>query len=167
MKMYLKRSCVFIFSSIAILLAAGCVTRMLDFTVISSKNVDMRIKDTGKGSRVKGESMVMSILGIPLGSPNLKEAVDKAIVSAGPGYDALIDGVVYHVYNFYVFFSNFGYKVEGTPVKTKEIISQLVGKGEDVDKVMEKTLYHSLSGIDNTSAIEKIGIKEVIKVKKE
>jgi hypothetical protein len=168
MKKYFNRRCLFIFSTIAILLAVGCAVRMLDFTVISSKNVDMRVKDTAKGARVTGEDMAMSILGIiPLGAPNLKEALDKAIESAGPGYDALIDGVIYHKYNFYVFFSNSGYKVEGTPIKTKEIISQLKEKGEYVGKYMEEALYHSSSGIDNTKAIEKIGIIKVIEEKKE
>jgi hypothetical protein len=134
---------------------------MLDFTIISSKNVEMRIRDTAKGTRVTGEDMAWAVLGIPLGAPNLKEAIDRAIESAGPGYDALIDGVVYHIYNFYLVVSKAGYKVEGTPVKTREVIAQAEQEGENFRKFSEKLLFHSSRGLDNRVAIEKTGINEM------
>lgn len=150
-----------IFLVILTLFLTGCVVRMLDFTVISSKNVEMKIKDTAKGTRVTGEDMTMSILGIPLGAPNLKEAVDMAIESAGPGYDALVDGVIYRIYQFYIVFSKSGYKVEGTPVKTREIITQLENNDGDQEISINGLLYHSSTRKDNTQAIKEIGIKKI------
>ena len=67
---------------------SSCNQRLIDFTVISSKNVTLRLPDDGKGPRTTGKEMKMCT------QPMLKNAVDKAIENAGPGYDALIDGVV-------------------------------------------------------------------------
>ncbi|HWY37241.1 MAG TPA: hypothetical protein VNY73_01690 [Bacteroidia bacterium] len=89
----------------------SCTQRLIDFTVISSKNVTLRLPDDAKGPRTKGKEMKMCT------NPQLKGAVDKAIESAGPGYDALIDGVV-SVRNEYF---RHGYIVEGTPIKTSKL----------------------------------------------
>ena len=86
--------------------------RLLDFTVISSKNVTLRLPDDAKGPRTKGEDLVFCF-----GMPTIKAATDKAIENAGPGYDALIDGVLYQkTYGFKT-----GYIVEGTPIKTSKL----------------------------------------------
>ena len=71
---------------------SSCNQRLIDFTVISSKNVTMRLPDDAKGPRTTGKEMKMC------GQPQLKGAVDKAIENAGPGYDALI--VVDHTFSF-------------------------------------------------------------------
>lgn len=89
----------------------SCNQRLIDFTVISSKNVTLRLSEDGKGPRTEGRDMKMC--GVPL----LKEAVDKAIENAGPGYDALIDGVVLQRNEFY----RRGWVVQGTPIKTTKI----------------------------------------------
>lgn len=72
--------------------------RILDFTIISSKNVTLNVKKDER--RVSGKGFTV------------KAAVDHAIESAGQGYDALIDGVIYQ--------GAFRFKVEGTPIKTSE-----------------------------------------------
>ncbi len=96
-----------------ILSGVACSVRLIDFTVISSKNVTLKFQDGGKGQqRVKGSSM--GFLGI---GANVKAAVDEAIEKAGPGYDALIDGVVYK--------DVWGYSVEGTPINTTKLMAQL------------------------------------------
>jgi len=93
------------------LLATSCSTRLIDFTVISSKNVTLRLPDDAKGPRTVGKDMKTC------GAPQLKSAVDKAIETAGPGYDALIDGVVFSRQGF----MSQGWVVEGTPVKTSKL----------------------------------------------
>lgn len=94
----------------------GCTTRLTDFTAISTKNVKMPTKH--KGQRVTGEDCVVVFI-IPFGQPNMKEAIDRAIQHAGPDYDALVDGVLY--FTQYPFQAC--YKVEGTPINTKESVS--------------------------------------------
>jgi|ADurb_Total_1113_FD_contig_31_662393_length_384_multi_2_in_0_out_0_1 hypothetical protein len=86
---------------------SACTYRMVDFTVISSKNTDVKGK---VGKRVKGSDGKC----VYLGPPNLKEALDRAIQQE-PGADALIDGVVYQ--KIYVFWAIF--EVEGTAINTK------------------------------------------------
>ena len=139
---------------VSIILFTGCTTRMLDFTVISSKNVSMKISDDGIGERVEGEHIVFAFLGIPFGIPNLKSAVDDAIENAGPGYDALMDGVIYMTQSLF----KYGYRVVGTPINTSKLTQALNEKGIDVDKYIERALYHSSTKIDNAASIEKIGI---------
>ncbi|TAF99168.1 MAG: hypothetical protein EAZ44_10580 [Cytophagia bacterium] len=78
-----------------ILFLSSCSQRLIDFTTISSKNVTMRLNSEHRGERTKGTHYVTVIFGIPLGSPNLKEATDRALEKAGKDYDCLIDGVVY------------------------------------------------------------------------
>ena len=86
---------------------SACTIRWLDFTVISSKNTDVKGK---VGKRVKGSDGKCVYLGVP----NIKEALDKAIEQE-PGADALVDGVIYFKqYPFWIV-----YEIEGTAINTK------------------------------------------------
>jgi hypothetical protein len=89
----------------------SCNQRLIDFTVISSKNVTLRLPDDAKGPRAEGKDMKFC------GQPMLKAAVDKAIENAGPGYDALIDGVVFQRSEIF----RQGWVVQGTPIKTSKL----------------------------------------------
>ena len=119
-------------ASCLIFALSGCTIRLGDFTVISSKNV--KIPTVAKGPRVKGEDCVMVIL-FPWGIPNMEEATDKAIQSAGPEYDALVDSVLYYVNNSFII-GQVCYKVEGTPINTKASVSMREGSVKHV-------MYHS------------------------
>ena len=127
------------------LMLNGCTQRLIDFTIISSKNVAMKVDKSA--TRVHGKDEVVVFL-IPFGIPNLKEAVDRAIESAGPGYDALIDGVVSQ-YNYHFIVGVMGFKVEGTPIKSSEIESISASKN---------ILYHSFSGVSNEETLRRIPI---------
>jgi hypothetical protein len=76
---------------------AGCTTRIVDYTLLSTKNVDLSRAGTFKRgpNRITGVDSQLIILLIPNRGPaNLKAAVDDAIESV-PGAVALVDGVVY------------------------------------------------------------------------
>ena len=75
-----------------------------------------------KGKRVTGEDCVVVIL-IPFGIPNMKEAIDRTIENAGSEYDALVDGVVYQL-NHSFLFGQQCFRVEGTPINTKNSVSR-------------------------------------------
>jgi hypothetical protein len=143
---------------VALFLLGGCTQRVLDFTVVSSKQMELRVKDTGKGNRVEGKDGVYWLITIPLGTPNLKEAVDRAIESAGPGYDALIDGVIYAQNYWYIITGYSGYKIVGTPIKTSELKAELLKDGKDVGLAMKDVLFHSSLGLSNDEAIASLGI---------
>jgi len=97
--------------AVVALALSSCNQRLIDFTVISSKNVTLRLPDDAKGPRSTGKEMKMCT------QPQLKSAVDKAIENAGPGYDALIDGVVSSRNEVF----RMGWVVEGTPIKTSKL----------------------------------------------
>lgn len=106
---------------IMLFLFSGCATRMIDFTVISSKNAMIEYEKRNP-ERTKGVASGLQILGIPLAQPHLKEAVDRAIENADSQYyDALIDGVIYKKYKWFVLFGLNQYIVEGTPIQTRSL----------------------------------------------
>ena len=80
---------------VAVVLTAGCTTRLGDFSIVSVKHANVPAKSIGK--RVAGESCVFSWLGIGWfgNEPILKDAFDRAMQEAGPEYDALVDTIVY------------------------------------------------------------------------
>ena len=94
---------------------SSCSVRLVDFTVISSKNVSLDI-DRTNGKKVKGEKSYF--LGIGW---NIKDAMDKALESAGPEYDLLVDGVVR--YGNYPFIASV--TVEGTAVSSRAMKNKL------------------------------------------
>lgn len=107
----------FFIAILGALMLTSCSTRLLDFTLISSKNVDLsKASKYVKGqNRVKGDDVVHIILIIPTGIPNLKEALDKAIESV-PGCVALLDGVIYEKGWYILLYGQSGFVVEGTPL---------------------------------------------------
>ena len=81
---------------ILLLLISGCSVRVADLTLISTKNIDLSNAklDIRKGKRIKGEDCAIALLGlIPLGIPNLEEAVDDAL-EKGKG-NVMVDQVSY------------------------------------------------------------------------
>jgi hypothetical protein len=112
--------------SCAALVLAGCSQRIVDFTVISSKNIDLsRGADFKRSStRIKGEDRKHIIIFIPTGIPNAKEAMDKAIESV-PGAVGLVDGVItQHSWWIPYIYGQSWIEVEGTP-----LIDPLLQKG--------------------------------------
>jgi len=108
----------FLFLSILMTAFIGltsCSYRLVDFTVISSKNHDIDI-DLTKGKQVEGKSMGFLGLGA-----SIKDAMDKALQSAGPEYDLLVNGVV-RVNDYFLVG---GYKVTGTAVSSRSLKAML------------------------------------------
>jgi hypothetical protein len=101
---------------------SGCVTRLTDFTIISTKNIDLsRGADFIRGEkRVQGED-TKSIIILPLGLPNAKEATDRAIESV-PGAVALVDGVLEHEFFCFIFGYD-TYRVKGTPLIDPKLLN--------------------------------------------
>lgn len=101
-----------------VVLVSSCTFRVTDFTVISTKNVPIGQQPTNlakASTRVKGVDKAHIILFIPTGSPNLKEAIDKAIEKY-PGAVALSDGVVKNKSMWFLLYGQSRYIVEGTPL---------------------------------------------------
>lgn len=142
---------------LCVVILSGCVTRLADFTLISTKNIDLTRGASFKRaqSRVTGQDIVSIIIIIPTGVPNMKTAIDKAIESV-PGAIALVDGVLSQkVWYIPYIFGQSGYVVEGTPLidpalntaaglQSNRIISRLDSKGNVIEtKYVSKTEYEA------------------------
>jgi len=97
---------------------------MVDFTVISTKNA--RVPSVENGPRTVGTDCVF-VFFVPFGIPNMKEAIENV----GPEYDALVDGVVY-MQNHSFIIGRQCYKVKGTPINTKKVVSLNKEQGENL-----------------------------------
>ncbi|MDT8415923.1 MAG: hypothetical protein RQ735_11175 [Flavobacteriaceae bacterium] len=149
-----------------LLAASSCTHRLIDFTLISSKNVDL-----AKGAsfvrgkeRVKGVDKVHVVLFIPTGSINLKEAVDRAIETT-PGAIALLDGVVYTKF-WYVplIYGQSMAIVEGTPLIDPSLV---LNKDKD-DSPYKKVVLSKSGEIESVETLTSeafISIKEKIQKK--
>lgn len=105
----------------ALLLLVGmssCSHRLTDFTVISTRNVPLGNEAASlqkANQRVKGVDRAHTILFLPIGTPNMKEAIDKAI-DKYPGAIGLVDGVVKSKGWSILVYGQSSYVVEGTPL---------------------------------------------------
>ncbi len=117
---------------------AGCSTlRIADFTIISTKNIDLaRGADFKRGpSRVEGKDLAQIIIIIPTGTPNIKEAIDRAIESV-PGAIALLDGVI-TAKSWWIpyIYGESSYVVEGTPLIDPNLVTAALPTNYIVSKL--------------------------------
>ena len=99
--------------TITALMSTGCAVRMADMTVASTKNYNLNSNQCVKGQRVTGEDKVPVVL-FPLGIPNFKTAIDKAIEKDRCTV-ALSDVVITQLNQAFIV-GKIGYRVEGTQV---------------------------------------------------
>ena len=103
----------------------SCSQRVMDFTLVSSKNVELsKFPTFERGDvRTEGKDTKPIIFIIPTGMPSGKEAIDKAIENI-PGAVALVDGVLDYKW-FYIpyIYGEYVYVVEGTPLIDPTLVS--------------------------------------------
>jgi hypothetical protein len=148
--MTLKRTAT---ASILVLAMAlgGCTHRVLDFTIVSTKNIDLSKASTltRSSQRTDGQDKIHIIIFIPTGSINLKEAVDRALAKV-PGSVALLDGVIYQSSWWAILYGQSSFTVEGTALidptlvpksGVKEIESNYISIYEDPDSMDTRVEY--------------------------
>jgi len=116
----------FLLISLAMLFAGCSSYRMMDFTIMSSKNFNLTKMSTFRRgtSRVTGKDSSYIIIIIPTGTPQMKEALDKAIESV-PGSVGLVDGVLYSKSFYFPFiFGINSYVIEGTPLIDPSLVTE-------------------------------------------
>lgn len=142
---------------------SGCVTRLVDFTIISTKNIDLAkgASFTRAPSRVKGQDVVGIIIFIPTGVPNIKTAIDRAIESI-PGAVALLDGVLSQkAWYIPIFFGQSGFVVEGTPLIDPKLVAANLPSNYMISRLDKKGNVKEtkfVSKAEYESAKKKIGI---------
>jgi len=96
---------------IAVIALQGCTQRIGDFTLMSTKNVDIGGKYKKLDTRFEGVDSKPMILTIPLGTPDLKQAVDNCI-EAGHG-ELISNAVVEYAYWTAIVYGEVKYRVHG------------------------------------------------------
>ena len=120
-------------------LSAACTRRMIDFTLISTKNVDLSqgVRFCRADGRTQGRDLVHIIIFIPTGQPNIKEAVDRAIEKV-PGAVALLDGVVkYRWWWIPYLYGQSSFIVEGTALIDPRLVPEVHGNAYIITGVGE------------------------------
>jgi len=86
-----------------LLVLSACSTRRLgDFTVVSTRNIDMDGEYELVGSKVKGKDMTPIIYVFPLGNPSIEGAIDDALDSVDG--DIMTDAIItQNVWWFYIY----------------------------------------------------------------
>jgi len=100
------------------LMATGCSTRVGDFTVASTKNIDVRtgVHRIDENVRVRDRDVAHIVFFFPTGLPNMKEAMDNAIEQK-PGAVGL-SNVTIKRGGFYIpfIYGQDYFEVEGNPI---------------------------------------------------
>ena len=91
MRIFANRNYLAVLLCVGMIIFAGCTTRLGDFTVLSTKNVD--VSGLTPGDRFSGEHCVNYLFSmIPLGEVNWKNAMDQGL-ERGKG-DVMVDIVL-------------------------------------------------------------------------
>jgi hypothetical protein len=126
-----KSKLVFLVALMGLTLSAGarCVRTITDFTIVSTKNIDMsRAGEFKRSQRVcRGRDVVHWVTIFPLsftGEPDMKPAIDRAIQSV-PGCVALVDGRIREVFWYIPFiYGQNAIIAEGTPLVDPNIFGK-------------------------------------------
>jgi len=146
--------------SIVAIILSSCSHRVLDFTLISTKNIDLsNASSFVRGhQRVEGEDMVHWIIIIPTGSVNIKEAIDRAIEST-PGCVALVDGVIYTKFWWIPYiYGQQSATIEGTPLIDKSLANNLNDIPEYGKIEIDKN--GKIKSVENISSPEYYALKD-------
>ena len=129
------KNIIILLSLISIFVASfiGCSQRVGDFTMISTKNVEIEHKYTKLG-RFEGEDVKGAVLGIPLGIVNLEAAVDNCIEN---GKGTLLTNVVidYSWWTAFIY-GQMTYTVIGD-VWEKASVSDLLNPNEEIFELVK------------------------------
>jgi hypothetical protein len=102
----------FVLISALVITLSGCVQRMGDFTVISTRNYDPSAKYELSERRVTGEDMRSIIVVIPTGIPNMEDAIEDALNKGGGDYmtDAALHNRSWYIPYIY---GRMGFRITG------------------------------------------------------
>ncbi len=96
----------------------GCVTRVGDFTLASTKNLDLQggLHAVSERTRVEGSDYKFFMAYIPFGTPDLEEAMDNAIEQTRGSVGLTNVTIKYGEYGLLPWLGVLGVHVEGDPV---------------------------------------------------
>lgn len=137
----------FILASIAIaVFASSCSHRIGDFTMVTTKNYERTTQYKMVG-RMEGSDKAMMILFIPTGSPDIKNAVDRAIEAGNGVY--LANAVIESSQWYALLVGGFGYTVTGdvyAPIDRGDLLNPAIEKFQLIEDHGNLTMTSTSSG---------------------
>lgn len=125
----MKKSVLLAATALLILSLSSCSRRLLDFTVISTKNVDLKGQFVKSTEKVKGKDLKHFAFVFPIGVPDIKTAIDNAIEKI-PGCVALENGVLRASYWHVILYGQQRYIIEGNPLIVKDDVAENIDKND-------------------------------------
>ena len=106
-----------LFALVTAAACSGCVSRIADLTLCSTKNVDLKVPHpVDTKHRVVGETRAHIVFLFPFGQESIKEAIDRAIENA-PGAVALSNATIERGFWYIPYiYGETWIAVEGNPV---------------------------------------------------
>ena len=121
-----------------VFLFVSCSQRIGDFTVMSTKNVDLNANYVKVERSVKGESMKPIIIVFQTGYPNLEEAIDDALSKVHDGVMMTDVSLKYRWFYIPYIYGELAYEVEGDVWKKIEDTSSIITGNEEMYTAIEK-----------------------------
>lgn len=142
----------------------GCSQRLGDFTIISTKNVDIGKNYVKVQTQEKGISSKAIIIFIPTGTPNIKDAVDDLLKKANG--DLVTNAVIqYSWYYIPYIYGEYKYEITGDVYKKVETaLNELKNKPlsenaqTDVD---ESSLFFTAEQVNGQVQLTQVNQKDV------
>ena len=136
---------------LSLIILTGCATRLGDFTLLSTRNVDLDGDYVLVERSVEGEDLVPIVIVFPIGTPNLENAIDDALKSAGG--DLMTDAVL--TYNYWYIPYVYGvqrYSVEGDVWKKASNTTGEASQKLDEFSKNPNTIY--LTAVEKNGSLE-------------
>jgi len=143
----MKKNIVPILLLSSFLIFNSCSQRIGDFTIISTKNIEVGAQYTKIGSGTAEDMKVYFLF--PLGEPSIETAVDNLLESEKG--ELLTDAVVTSHFNVFLVVGKFGYSVKADVWKKAEI-----GLNKDADEIFELSQIDGEYFLQSKKSNEKI-----------
>ena len=102
--------------AVSLLFISGCTSRIGDFTVVSTSNINLNNGKFVTGERIKGKDSVPIVI-VPFGSPDMETAVENAVFTNKNNCVVGLENVTLsYEYLSLILFGYRSYNVEGNAI---------------------------------------------------
>ena len=122
-----------------VLLVIGCTQRLGDFTVMSTRNVDLNANYVKVENNVIGQDKKSIIIIIPTGIPNIEAAIDQALKSVDGGALMTDVSLTYKWYWIPYIYGEYIYEVEGDVWKKTNVdVGDFMNDSDKIYKAVQR-----------------------------
>ena len=117
----------------------GCTQRLGDFTVLSTRNVDLNANYVKVENNVIGQDKKSIIIIIPTGTPNIEAAIDQALKSVDGGAVMTDVSLTYKWFYIPYIYGEYIYEVEGDVWKKSNVdVGDFMNDSDKIYKAVQR-----------------------------